>query len=364
MASTVVIAPDSFKGTATADEVAVAIAGGWSSVRPGDRVILAPMADGGEGTLLALRRAVPGAVRHAVDVTGPDGRRVSAEWLMLPDRTGVIELAATSGIGLMQQLAPMTASTVGFGEAIADALSAGATRLLLALGGSASTDGGTGALTALGARFLDEQGEQVPAGGGGLTSLRSADLSGLPPLPPRGAHILSDVDSPLLGPAGAAHVFAPQKGATPEQVAELEAGLARLAATVGAPDVAGAGAAGGTAYGLLAWGATLGSGAAAVGAAVGLAALIADADVVITGEGRYDAQSSAGKVTDYVAALARDAGADVLLAAGLIHADTGGYLLASSLSDVAGGPDPAMREPRRWSEAAGVELARGYSALR
>lgn len=358
------IAPDSFKGSATADEIATAIAVGWSAARADDRVVVAPMADGGEGTLLALLRAVPDARRHVVEVTGPDGRSVSAEWLMLPDRTAVIELAATSGIGLMHELSPMTASTAGFGEAIADALSGGATRLLLALGGSASTDGGTGALSALGARFLDEHGRRIPAGGGALSSLRSADLSGLPVLPPRGVHILSDVDSPLLGPTGAAHVFAPQKGATPEQVVELEAGLARLAATIGARDAAGAGAAGGTAYGLLAWGATLGSGAAAVGAAIGLPGLIADADVVITGEGRYDEQSSAGKVSHYVAGLAQDAGADVLLAAGLIRADTRGYLLALSLSELAGGPEAAMREPRRWSEAAGTKLARSYSALR
>lgn len=364
MTSTVVIAPDSFKGSASADEVAVAIAAGWSGVRPDDRIVIAPMADGGEGTLLAMLRAVPDAERHAIEVTGPDGRTVSAEWLMLPDRTAVIELAATSGIGLMEQLAPMTASTTGFGEAIADALSARATRLLLALGGSASTDGGTGALTALGARFLDERGQRIPAGGAGLASLHAVDLSGLPSLPPRGAQILSDVDSPLRGPSGAAHVFAPQKGATPEQVAELDAGLVRLAAAVGAPDVAGAGAAGGTAYGLLAWGATLGSGAAAVGAAIGLPALIAGAGIVITGEGRYDEQSSAGKVSHYVAGLARDAGADVLLAAGAISADTRGYLLAVSLSELAGGPGAAMREPGRWSEAAGAELARSYSALR
>lgn len=319
------------------------------------------MADGGEGTLEAFQRAVPLARRHGITVTGPDGRPVEAYWLMLPDRTAVVELAATSGIGLMGQLDPLGAGTAGFGEAIAAALAAGATRLLLALGGSASTDCGTGALTALGARFVDVDGDPIPAGGAGLASLRAVDMSGLPPLPARGVQILSDVDSPLLGPNGAARVFGPQKGASPDQVALLEEGLNRLARTVGADDAAGAGAAGGTAYGLLAWGAELTSGAATVGEAIGLPALVAGAAVVITGEGCYDAQSGAGKVTDYVARLARDSGADALLAAGIIRADTRGYTVAVTLVEVAGGSEAAIREPDRWSRAAGTKLARIYS---
>lgn len=363
MPSTVVIAPDSFKGSATAAEVATAIAEGWAAVRTQDRIIIAPMADGGEGTLDAFQRAKPRARRRLTTVTGPAGRPVKTEWLMLPDQTAVIELAATSGIGLMQRLDPMVASTTGFGEAIREALAAGATKLLLALGGSASTDGGTGALTALGARFLDGDGQPIPAGGGGLATLHDSDLSGLPALPPRGVQILSDVNSPLVGPMGAAHVFAPQKGATPEQVGQLEAGLIRLARTVGADDIAGAGAAGGTAYGLLAWGATLTSGAAAVGTAIGLPELVAEAAVVITGEGCYDSQSAAGKVSSYVMGLGRNAGADVLLAAGIIRADTRGYKLAVSLQEVAGGTEAAIREPGRWSRAAGTKLARIYSAI-
>ncbi|WP_314149630.1 glycerate kinase, partial [uncultured Leifsonia sp.] len=156
--STVVVAPDSFKGSASATEVASALADGWRSVRPGDVVRLAPMADGGEGTLDAFEVAVPGAVRHPVRVTGPSGDEVDASWLLLPDGTALVELAETSGLGLLRRPAPHDAHTIGFGQAIAAALDAGATALLLAIGGSASTDGGAGALTALGARLLDADG--------------------------------------------------------------------------------------------------------------------------------------------------------------------------------------------------------------
>ncbi len=183
--STVVFAPDSFKGSATAAEVASALATGWSSVRPGDRVVLAPMADGGEGTLDAFEVAVPGSTRRPVRVTGPDGAPRDASWLLLPDGTAVVELAETSGIGLMPSLAPFDAQTTGFGQAIAAALDAGATGLLLAIGGSASTDGGAGMLTALGARLLDAAGGAVVPGNRGLASLDRVEL-GLRALPREG----------------------------------------------------------------------------------------------------------------------------------------------------------------------------------
>lgn len=367
MPYTVVVAPDSFKGSATATAVAGALAAGWSSVRPGDRLVLAPMADGGEGTLDAFEVAVPGSVRHPISVLGPAGAAVDASWLSLPDGTSVVELAETSGLSHLPVLAPLDAHTVGFGQAIAAALDAGATGLLLAIGGSASTDGGVGALTALGARFTDAAGRRIGLGNRNLHTLAAADLSGLPALPPGGVRILSDVTNPLLGASGAAAVFGPQKGATPEQVAELESGLAKLArvlggvAAPGAPDAGpatpGAGAAGGTGYGLLAWGARIAPGSAAVGEALGLPALVAEADAVITGEGRFDAQSAAGKVAAYVSQLARDAGVPSLLVAGSIEAETHDFAAAVSLSALAGGADAAMAEPERWARAAGAELA-------
>ncbi|MBX0300883.1 glycerate kinase [Cryobacterium sp. 1639] len=389
----VVIAPDSFKGTATATEVARALAAGWASVRPADELVLLPMADGGEGTLDAFELAVPGARRMPVLVVGPDDRAVRSHWLLLPDGTGVVELACTSGITLLAELRPLDAHTVGFGEAIADALRHGVDRLYLALGGSASTDGGAGALTALGAVLLDDAGRPLPPGGRGLAEVAAVDLAGLPALPPGGALVLSDVTNPLLGAAGAAAVFGPQKGADAGQVAVLEAGLARWAgllgsvrgaggagvagsaglgsagfASAGAPGVdpatPGAGAAGGAAFGLLAWGARLAAGSAAVGEALGVPAGVAGASVVITGEGRFDAQSAAGKVPSYLAGLAADAGARALLVAGAIDAtalaaDPGRFAHAVSLTDLAGGSAAAMADPLVWLEVAGARLARG-----
>ncbi|MDR6904899.1 glycerate kinase [Agromyces sp. 3263] len=359
----VVIAPDSFKGTASAADAAAALAAGWRAVRPGDDLVERPMADGGEGTLDAFASAVPGARRMPVTVRGPLSDPVDTWWLLLPDGTGVVELAATSGITLLDPLAPLDAHTAGFGEAIAAALDAGVDRLLLALGGSSSTDGGTAALAVLGAHFLDESGDPIPLGGGALGALASVDLHRLRPLPPGGAVILGDVTNPLLGPLGAAAVFGPQKGADAATVAELDASLARLAGLVPAglrplADEPGAGAAGGTGFGLLAWGARMGGGAALVAEAVGLPDAIAGADLVITGEGRFDGQSEAGKAPTIVAGLARDAGVPSALVAGAITAEPRGFAASVALADLAGSGAAAMAEPLRWLEAAGAQLAR------
>ncbi|WP_210508520.1 glycerate kinase [Naasia sp. SYSU D00057] len=363
----IVFAPDSFKGTASAADAAAALARGWRAVRPDDELDVAPMADGGEGTLDALAAAVPGARRMPARVEGPvgtpDGGTVDAEWLLLPaaggrGSLGVVELAAASGITLLPELAPLDAHTYGFGQLVAAALDAGVDGLLLAIGGSASTDGGKGALAALGARFLDGAGAKVAPGGRGLADVATADLSGLRPLPPGGALVLTDVTNPLLGPSGAAAVFAPQKGADAEQVTLLEEGLARLARLLPAdPGTPGAGAAGGTGFGLLAWGAALTSGAGAVADALGLPDRIAAADLVVTGEGSFDGQTAAGKVPDRVAELAEERGVPPVLVAGRIAARASRYAQAISLTDLAGSPAAAMAEPLRFLEAAGRELA-------
>jgi glycerate kinase len=364
MSPTIVVAPDSFKGSASAAVIAEALSEGWSSVRPHDRVQHIPMADGGEGTLDAFEIAVPGSVRHPMTVLGPAGREVAASWLQLPNGIAVVELAETSGLAHLLELAPLDAHTFGFGQAIAAALAFGATGLLLALGGSSSTDGGVGALAALGAHFTDATGRPVRLGNRGLGTLARVDLSGLPPLPPDGVRILSDVTNPLLGPSGSAAVFGSQKGATPEQIVGLETGLTRLVRLLrGRPDAVGAGAAGGTGYGLLAWGAEFAPGAVAVGEALGLPALVAAADAVITGEGRFDSQSAAGKVPDYVSALAGVAHVPVLLAAGSIEAPTDTFAAAVSLSDLAGGSAAAIADAPRWARSAGAELARRFAAL-
>ncbi|KQQ92661.1 glycerate kinase [Leifsonia sp. Leaf325] len=375
----IVIAPDSFKGTLGAADAARALADGWATVRPADELRLVPMADGGEGTLDAFELAVAGSCRMPVVVDGPDGRSVEASWLWLPPSgghgpTGVVELASTSGITLLDPLLPFDAHSFGFGQAIAAALDAGVDRLLLALGGSSSTDGGAGALAALGLDLSDAAGRPIRVGNRGLAHLAAIDASGLRPLPAGGAVILSDVDNPLLGERGAAAVFGPQKGATPSQVEGLELGLARWASEVAVsnlPEQAdaatpGAGAAGGTGFGLLAWGATIAPGAAAVGAALGLPAALAGASVVITGEGRFDSQSLAGKVPSYVLDAAGSASGSlgdrtpiaVALVAGAIEGDAAVFSAAVSLTDLAGDSAAARADPSRWLRDAGARLAR------
>lgn len=360
----VIVAPDSFKGTAEAPEVAAALAAGWRSVRPRDEVVEIPMADGGEGTLDALAAGVSGSVRVPVRVTGPDDRPVDAVFLRLPDGIAVVELASTSGITLLDPLRPLTAHTGGFGAAIRAALDAGATGLLLAIGGSASTDGGAGMLQQLGARLLDADGREIPDGGAGLLQLVEIDPAGLLAMPGRGVRVLTDVVNPLLGPEGAAAVYGPQKGARPEEVRMLEAGLARLAALLPADPMArGAGAAGGTGFALLAWGATLLPGAAAVAETAGLLPAIRGADLVITGEGRFDAQSAQGKVPGAVRALAVEADVPIALVAGAIDAEPTGYSAAVSLTDLVG-RTASFAHPAAALQRAGARLAAQIPGIR
>jgi glycerate kinase len=354
----VVMAPDSLTGSASAVEAAEALRRGWLRARPDDDVVIAPMADGGQGTLDVLAAAVPGARRVPVRVTGPDDRPVDAHWLLLPDGTGVVEVASTSGITLLDPLRPLTAHTRGFGQAIRAALDAGVPRLLLALGGSSSTDGGVGALRELGARILWADGAEAGDGGGSLAEIAGVDRAGLLPLPAGGARILGDVRAPLTGPAGAAAVYGPQKGATADDVRTLDAGLAHLAVVLGVdPATPGSGAAGGTAAGLLAWGAEPASGSAGVAEAIGLAGLIARADVVITGEGRFDLQSRTGKVPSRVLDLAAAHGTTAVLVAGSIQASTDGFAAVRSLSDLAGSGAVARADAVAWLERAAADLA-------
>ncbi|UWD79652.1 glycerate kinase [Curtobacterium flaccumfaciens] len=344
----IIVAPDSFKGTATAASIAAAVRDGWLTERPDDDVVLVPMADGGEGTLDAFESAVPGSVRVPVTVTGPAGTPVDTHWLRLPDDRAVVELAATSGLPLLDAPMPDTATSRGFGEAIAAALDAGATGLVLSIGGSASTDGGRPVLEALG---LDSEG----AGTGGLRAL-----------PPLGVTVLTDVTSPLLGPTGAAAVFGPQKGITPDRVVSFDDRLATWAARFPDvdPDTPGAGAAGGVGFGLLVWGATLAGGAAAVAEVLELPALLDGADVVISGEGCFDGQSAVGKVPSVVRDLtaAHAPGSRSMLVAGAIEAPLDDYAAAASLTVLAtqttGEPDDALADPLRFATIAGQRLAR------
>ncbi|WP_169580623.1 MULTISPECIES: glycerate kinase [Microbacterium] len=371
-AGPVVIALDSFKNSIGAAAAARAVRDGWRSVDPIRELRLLPMADGGEGTLDAFAASVPGATRMPVTVTGPDDRRVEASWLLLPPDqdapcgTAVVELASTSGIELLgrpPRLRPLDADTRGFGEAIAAALAHGVSRLVLGIGSSASTDGGTGMLAALGARFTDASARAVPPGGRGLSSIAAADLSSLAALPPGGVTVLTDVTNPLCGAQGAAAVFAPQKGADPGTVTALDLGLGHLASLLAAdPESPGAGAAGGTGFGLLAWGAQLVPGAQAVADLVGLQDAVATASLVVTGEGSYDGQSESGKAPALVRAVARAADVPTALVAGRIAPDvsTAEFAHALSLTVISGSADAALAEPARWLSAAGAELAQRF----
>ncbi|KJL31613.1 glycerate kinase [Microbacterium oxydans] len=362
----VVLAPDSFKGTITAADAAAALAEGWRSIDPDAEFVHRPMADGGEGTVAAFAAAVPGATAMPVTVDGPAGARIETSWLLLPATadaprgTAVVDLGSTSGIELLDELRPWDADTTGFGQAIAAALDHDVSRLVVGIGSSASTDGGTGMLSALGARFLDASGEPVARGARGLAGIVSVDLTGLRAAPE--VRVLTDVTNPLTGPRGAAAVFGPQKGlVAAADIADVDQGLGRLAGLLDIDaTLPGSGAAGGTGAALVVWGGVLAPGAAEVAELIGLAAAIADADVVITGEGSYDGQSGDGKVPSFLASLAAAAGARAMLAAGRItpDADTALFAASASLTDLAGSSDAAIADPARWLVAAGAALAR------
>ncbi|MFE6890949.1 glycerate kinase [Streptomyces sp. NPDC057694] len=322
----VLIAADKFKGSLTAVQVAQRVAAGLRRVAPEVTVESVPVADGGDGTVAAAVAA--GFERREAHVTGPLGEPVTAAWA-LRDGTAVVEMAEASGLQLLPEgeFAPLTATTYGSGEVIAAALDAGARTIVFGVGGSATTDGGAGMLAALGARFLDGSGAPVGPGGGALASLASADLSGLDPrLADVDIVLASDVDNPLTGPKGAPTVYGPQKGASPEDVAELDAALGHyakvLSESVGSvalehAEAAGAGAAGGIGYGaLVGLGARFRPGIEVMLDVLGFAPALAKATLVITGEGSLDAQTLHGKAPAGVASAARAAGIEVVAVCG------------------------------------------------
>ncbi|WP_431801457.1 glycerate kinase [Microbacterium sp. bgisy203] len=313
----VVIAPDSFKGSADAGDVAAAIERGvraaFATTSTPVEIDLLPLADGGEGTLDAIVAAWD-AQLHFVDTVDAIGRPVTARYGISPDgRTAVIEAADANGLPAVSDvpLQPLAASSLGVGRVLRSVLARGVDEVRLFIGGSATTDGGAGLLTALGATLLRRDGTPVPLGGGALGDVARIDLSGLDPSARRVRwRIACDVTNPLVGPEGAAAVFGPQKGADPDDVAVLDAALARwadvLEAEAGTPlrALPGAGAAGGLAVPLVALlGGELEPGWRVVADAVGAASALARADAVITGEGRLDAQSLGGKVVSGVREL-------------------------------------------------------------
>ncbi|MFJ3641599.1 glycerate kinase [Streptomyces sp. NPDC090108] len=328
----VLIAADKFKGSLTAAQVAERVAAGLRRVVPSAVVEALPVADGGDGTVDAAVAA--GFGRREVRVAGPLGQEVTAAFALRGD-TAVVEMAEASGLQRLPAgvLAPLTASTYGSGELLRAALDAGARRIVFGVGGSATTDGGAGMLAALGARFLDADGEPVPPGGGGLARLARADLSGLDPrLSSVELVLASDVDNPLTGPKGAPAVYGPQKGASTGEVAALDAALGRFVAVLEAeagPKAAecavapGAGAAGGVGYGALLLGARFRPGIEVMLDVLGFAAALERADLVITGEGSLDEQTLHGKAPAGVAAAARAAGKEVVAVCGALSLESG-----------------------------------------
>jgi glycerate kinase len=298
----VLVAPDKFKGSLTALEVATAIGRGLEAAGVGARLL--PLADGGDGSVAAALHA--GSARHTATVRGADGRAHATEFAF-DGTTAVVEVAGSCGLHTLPPgvLAPMTSSSHGFGEAVLAALEAGARRVVLCLGGSASTDGGAGMLTALGVRFRDDAGRDVDPTGGTLSRIAAVDAAGMRDLSGVELVVATDVDNPLLGAEGAAAVFGPQKGADPGQVAELEAGLARLVRVLAAASLAdepGAGAAGGLGFACRWLGARRVPGAEYFLDLLGFDDAVVDCAVVVTGEGSIDGQTLAGKLPAVVAA--------------------------------------------------------------
>ena len=322
----ILLAPDSFKGTLSATEVCALLKETILAVSPDAAVTSLPIADGGEGTVDAFLQ-IFGGKRVTVRACSPLQGEVDAAYAILPDGTAVIETAAASGIAVEAKNDALNASTFGTGELLRDALDHGSEKILFGLGGSATTDGGTGLLSALGARFLDGVGNELAPGGAALEGLHRIDLSGLDKrLCKAEITVLCDVDNPLFGPRGAAAVFAPQKGADPAAVEQLDKGLRRLAEvsvrTLG-KDFSlekGAGAAGGLGFACLAFlGAHLTPGIDCILDAAHFAELAQTADLVITGEGKMDAQSLMGKAPFGVAK--RSGKARVIAIVGLLDAE-------------------------------------------
>lgn len=319
----VVVASDSFKGCLTSLQVADAVEAGVKSVCPSCEVVKLAVADGGEGTVQALATAMNGEIVNIL-VKDPLGREVSASYAMIREKeTAVIEVSAASGLTLLspQEKNPLAASSYGSGQIISDALSRGCRNFLMCIGGSAVNDAGMGMLSALGFRFLDEEGNRLEGSGADMSEVCDVDLSQVDPALGEAVFTVAcDVDSPFCGTQGAAYVFAPQKGASPEQVKILDEGMSHFASVmekltgIDVINIPGAGAAGGIGGAMASFlGSELKSGAEMVLDAVRFDEVLYDTDMVITGEGCLDGQTMTGKLPYCVAQ--RSAKADVPVAA-------------------------------------------------
>ena len=327
----VVVASDSFKGCLSSWQVAEAVEKAVRDVMPGCDVVKLAVADGGEGSMDALVTTL-GCEAASLVVSDPLGRPVKADYAVLDDSSAVIEMARASGLTLLlpEERNPMITSTYGTGQLISDALDRGCRRFMICIGGSATNDAGTGMLEALGYRFIDSEGNLLTGCGGALSRISSIDVSNVHPALQESRFIVAcDVDSPFCGPDGAAYVYGPQKGATPEMVEELDEGMRHFAAVISrttgvdVTDMPGAGAAGGLGGALRAFmKAQMRRGADMVLDAVGFDQAIKDADLVITGEGRIDRQTLTGKLPYVVAQRAASANISVVALCGCAEVDS------------------------------------------
>jgi len=326
MIKKIIVATDSFKGSLSAPEACRIIAAQAEKVFPQAEIIQLPISDGGEGLVEVAFNAL-GGERVVVQTCDPLGREIAAEYLKLADRSALIEMAGAGGLTLLnpREYDPLRTSTFGVGLMILDAIKSGANPIYIGLGGSATVDGGTGAATALGIHFFDEMGGKV-TNGGGLGSIQSLDLRGLRELSYSGKIVfLTDVNNPLCGPSGAAEIFGPQKGATPGQVRQLDRWLRNLAEQIeqeigmDLKDIPGMGAAGGFALPFVAFmGAEIRSGIDFVLDVLRFDEKLVGSDLVITGEGRTDAQSAMGKAISAVARRAHEAAVRVAVISGAL----------------------------------------------
>ncbi len=370
----VVVAPDSFKGTFSSVVVAGALAEGWSALRPGDEVVLTPMADGGEGTLDAVE-ASGGWDRHPVAAKDPLMRTLTASFLRSGHRA-VVEMASASGLSRMEpeERDPMAATTFGTGQILATAIGLGCREIVIGFGGSATTDGGAGLLEALGARIRDASGMDVGPGGGALGDVAEIDLGGLSELLAE-VHIVvaSDVTNPLLGEHGAAAVYGPQKGATAGEVDRLDRNLRRYAdvmeGTIGRPlrYEPGSGAAGGAIFGLLAIADRFASlevrsGVDVVMELTGFDEAVASADLVLTGEGKVDGQTSFGKTAMGVARRAQDAGARTICFGGGVTPEGAEFMHSIGVITLPVTERPMSLEECRAAGIAPIARAAGRAA--
>jgi glycerate kinase len=356
----VLVATDSFKGSAKSGEVCEAIKRGWVNIRPSDELTLIPVADGGEGTLEAIEARISNTVKVFINVELVVGSQREAYWLLLPDGTAIVELAQACGIELFSKLSPLEASTYAFGQLLKSAIEDSRVRRIFAtVGGSASTDGGAGALSALGAQFFNGQEKLKVVNGGNLKNVTHVNISRM--IKPHNVPVtcLVDVKNPLTGESGAAFIFGPQKGANSDEVQLLAEGLENFKKITGLADFVGAGAAGGTSFGLtFGWNSEIEFGADKICELSGINEVINKIDIVITGEGKFDHQSLNGKITGVIVKLAQEQKKRPFLCVGSTEIEFSDFEVEGiSLIELSGDQEEAMNKSIYWLEKAGERLA-------